>query len=40
MKHTKPFNQFTNEAKKSQYPQEVENIINELSQVLPFKNIN
>ena len=37
MKHTKQFEQFTNEAKKGEYPQEVENIINELSQVLPFK---
>jgi|Laugrespbdmm15sn_2_1035079.scaffolds.fasta_scaffold00815_8 hypothetical protein len=37
MKHTKLFEEFTNEAKKGEYPQEVENLINELVQVLPFK---
>jgi len=37
MKHLNNFESFVNEAKTGEYPQEVENIINELVKILPFK---
>jgi hypothetical protein len=37
MKHTKQFEQFTNEAKTPQYPQEVEDIIQKIIERLPVK---
>jgi hypothetical protein len=37
MKHTKQFEQFTNEAKNSQYPKEVEDLILQIIEKLPVK---